>query len=175
MNDDLLLLVNSMNPENDTIYVRKGRTIVENHAEFGSACGFVLEIIKKDELSKKKSTDIFVGGDFVEYTSMAGDIIKMKYNMAGQYIEPLYDWGYGPTEPQTKIKSPPFLQPKWRACNNCGRIPHLWINGKRIKYDESWPVIAGKGVQLNNGKLVIKNSVGQYVVDFSNDMPVFLN
>lgn len=173
VNGDMFLLVNSLNPSNDTVYNKNGRNILETSADYGFACGFAVEVVKNPGQESIPSIDIESGRDFVRYTSFSGDILKMDYNQRGKYIEPLFDWGYGPTEPQTKSTSPPFLQPNWESCNTCGRVPSLWVNEEPVDYQSHWPVFDGPGLRLDKGILEISHESDVYRIDYSGDEPVF--
>jgi hypothetical protein len=153
----------------------------------GSVCGMILEASLKSEYTdfqayqeavlqktKLKNEELEVH-NAVTYTGLNGDTIKCRYNVSGSFYEPLFDWGYGPTEPMVIHTSPPFIQPKWPKGKGHGKIASWWVNGKEVRTDQPWPVYDGPRLFIGEGRLELTAGEQMYEIDYTGDLPVFNN
>jgi len=114
---------------------------VSDNAAPGSLCGFVLEFgdfsthgtyehfkasIKKTVL-KKPTKDLPLQ---LEYTDTHGRVLHATFVSNGTFEEAIVDWGYGVSDPQTHITSPPFIQPAWPSGEGYGTKGLLLVNGQ---------------------------------------------
>ncbi len=165
---------------------------IDNKARFsttstikGSICGYIIEVVNSDDYESfeafqalaKQKTQVEaknIGSDLIEYTSLKGEKIKVQYNESGSYTEPIFDWGYGSTEPMCIIKAPPFIQPTWPSGKGHGKLASYEVNNKKINTLKPWPVYSGPNLYIGNGLLMVKDAAGKtYSIDYKRDAPVF--
>ena len=155
-------------------------------ADKDKLCGFIIEVADKEiaislhDFAKKYSKKTLlknkdIDNNFsIEYTSIQGDRIQVKYDDSGSWYEPVFDWGYGPHEAMVIQKSPPFMQPEWPQGKGQGRVAQWQVNGKKINTHEKWPVFSGPGIYVGDGILLLKdNSANCYSIDYTNHIPSF--
>ena len=164
------------------------RQMVIDGAPAGSICGFVLEAANKTAgftftdfqaaINAKNGLDKSqIEAGKVTYISLQNDTLAVSYNGNGTHKEAIFDWGYGPTTPQTLQNTPPYLQPTTWPTTNGGRVASWSVNGDSVVLDGNWPVYEGPGVSLDGRILRYeKDSVGLtafYQVDYTATVPVF--
>ncbi len=160
-----------------------GRLLLQDEADPGSICGFILEIADAseypcfDEFIAKASTASINRSQLQEatvlYRSLAGDHLKATYEDTGTFTEATFDWGYGAQEPLSLMTEPPFRQPPWPSGKGYGRIPRLWVNGKEQKLTGVIPVFSGPGLDLENSILTRSCGDHRLVTDYSGLWPKF--
>lgn len=170
---DVLVHIFSLNPERDVLHIASNRTIIETSADHNNLCGFIIEVLNDSSLSKGNDIVISRKGNQVAYKSMAGDVIEMEFMENGDYIEPMVDWGYGPTQPVLYSTSPPFIQPSWKQVPFGGRVPTFWVNNKLVDTSIKWPVYIGTGVNWDKGIISIDNRAGSYRIEYNGVTPLF--
>jgi hypothetical protein len=173
--DHVAILVISLHPENDTIYHTNTRTFIETSVGPDQLCGFVLEVLDAETQLSGLEFIVNTSGNKISYESFSGDLIDMEYTLAGQYIEPMVDWGFGPTEPVLYPTSPPFFQPQWPACFSCGRVPTYSVNQKQVDVSADWPMYSGPGLVWENGIMQLSVDGKTYRIDYSGSRPVYGN
>lgn len=151
-------------------------------AALGKIAGQVLEAFEKDsfnnfasfvaQMSAAGKYERLSDNEILYYTS-GGDKLRVKYSSKGTFIEPIYDWGYGPVEPQLYMTSPPYEQPEWPVENGYGRIADWWVNNTPVDLTQKWPVYSGPGIYVNEGLMVLENNEKKYTVDYSGKLPQF--
>jgi hypothetical protein len=166
---EVSVVIRSLHPLNDTIYHTDTRTFVDTSAPNGQLCGFVIEVLEGE--ARTSENHLSSSGNTVEFVSASGNHLKMTFTYAGQYIEPMYDWGFGPIKPVDRLTSPPFFQPLWESCDHCGRVPELWINHQLVDMKAQWPVYDGPGISWNNGVLKLHNEAGKLRIDYTGEIP----
>ena len=168
--------VNEIKTKNET------RLILMDKAPLGQACGFIIEVFNKNELTQQQKSALsemkgMVQADHqkgkVTYKSVSGNEITAGYVESGWFREATVDWGYGVEAPKIMMSYPDFRQPKWPSGEGYGRIPHLEVNNKRIEFDDYWPLYDGDEVEMKNKILEIKIYDQKYQVRFTSDAPVF--
>jgi len=151
-------------------------------ADLGNLVGHVVEVFEKDEFSdfisfRRQIAGMVkldrVGENEVTYLTYKGDKLRVKYGTSGSFIEPVYDWGYGPVEPQLYLTSPPYEQPFWPEGKGYGRLADWWVNGTPVDLSSKWPVYAGPGFIVNEGVMMLEDGEEKYIVDFTNTLPQF--
>ncbi len=158
--------------------------LTKDTAPDGNLTGIVLEVFEKSEFSGfiqfrnavKDHTSITkdLENDRFTYTSFYGDTLEVHYQEEGTFSEPIYDWGYGPSDALVIHRSPPFVQPEWPQGAGYGNKARFWVNDAEVDLDAEWAVYEGPNFKLKNSILELNDSVGNYyVVDYSGDLPVF--
>jgi len=158
------------------------RTILINSARFGKMCGFILEVadtlqfenseacvkaVSKQASFKKISANSFT------YRTSKGIQLAFTYSSNGTFMEASSDWGFGMVM-QTVIPDPDILrQPQWPSGKGFGRIPVLKVDGRKMDFSESWPVLEGPGVLIDQGIFSVTSPWGHYHVDFTGKVPSF--
>jgi hypothetical protein len=157
--------------------------IISTHAKLGVLTGLALEIINAHQyntfeefidaynfsirhIKRKNQANTF------SYISLSGELIEATYRENGTFIEPLYDWGYGPVKSQVYQASPPFMQPEWPSGKGYGRIPELKINGVHIDLEKTWNVFYGVNMELSDEELIIRAKESEYSIDLSEKVPL---
>ena len=157
---------------------------VEDEAPEGSLCGFVIEIASAEDFASFEAFSNAVVSKtemrtnrqnlYVEYINLSGDTLKAHFEPKGSFVEPMYDWGYGPTEPQIIIQSPPFKQPDWPIKEGFGRLAKLYVNGKLKSLPQfELPVMDGPLARLDDQVLQVHSFDDTLKVDFSGPVPVY--
>jgi len=166
------------------------RSFVSDNAPQGSLCGLITEVVPntafvsfiafQDSVIAKTNLDKSqVMSNKITYKNLKGDLLEANFTEDGPApIEPIYDWGFGPTSPQLYQTTPPFLQPVWNSGQGRGRIPGLLVNGTDAGYNNiNWAVYDGPGFSLKDSTLLLTtDSSGLtvfYQVDFTGNLPVF--
>ena len=167
----------------DEIKTKNGsRLILMDKAPLGHACGFIIELNNKNDLSqqqKRALNEIYGKVQInhqkgkVTYKSVSGNEISAEYIESGWFQEATVDWGYGVESPKIMMSYPDFRQPNWPTGEGYGRIPYLEVNNKRIEFDDYWPLYDGDEVEMKNKILEIKVHDQKYQVRFTGDTPVF--
>jgi hypothetical protein len=162
------------------------RRMVVDQASAGSICGFVLEAANaadfvsfeafKQAIQAKNGLDKSqLALDKVKYISLNNDTIEAVYQMQGNYMEPIFDWGFGPTTRQVIQTSPPYLQPTNYPPG--GRVAAWSVNGNPFTLDSTWALYEGPNVNLKNEVLRFTEDTGgitrYYQVDYTGNVPVF--
>ncbi|MGB9746819.1 MAG: hypothetical protein ACPLXM_07835 [Bacteroidales bacterium] len=162
-----------------------GRTkhiVIINSSPMGKLCGFIIEIA---DTSQYKDADAFcnaiirkskykqLSANSIFYRTSEGTELKFTYESMGSFMEASSDWGYGLETPSVFVDPLLLKQPQWPAGEGLGRIPSLEINGRRVDFSATWPVLEGPGISISDGILVISYPWETYCVDFSGKIPVF--
>ena len=162
-----------------------GRSFVQDAAPAGKLCGLVMEAVNagdypsfaafQDSVLARTALDAtgLLAENRVVYRTLAQDVINAEYTVSGTFTEPLYDWGYGPTQAQTIVTAPPFRQPAWPAGPGHGRNATWTVNGDTVDLHKKWSVYKGPHLQLENKILRLTGDEAYYQVDFSGSRPVF--
>ncbi len=160
----------------------ESRLILMDKAPLGQACGFIVEVVNKNELTHQQKNDLSEMKGLVEvdhqegkviYRSLADDEITAEYVENGWFQEATVDWGYGVETPKIMMTYPDFRQPNWPSGNGYGRVPYLEVNKDQIEFDNYWPLYDGDVVEMKNKILEIKIQDHKYEVRFNTDKPVF--
>ncbi len=165
------------------------KTLTDASPGFGKMTGFVVEIAKKTEYAninafytslngRKAVVDVNAG--HLSYNMADGTSLYAEYVSSGSFIEPIFDWGWGPQVPDTKMfafQTQKFFQPNWSEIINSGRIPDFKINNVALDLSVSpgneWSIFDSPVFQVKNNKLLIyEASILQYQVDYTGDIPV---
>ncbi|OIP81262.1 MAG: hypothetical protein AUK44_10415 [Porphyromonadaceae bacterium CG2_30_38_12] len=159
---------------------------LKDAATQGNLCGLILEVGSKNEyasfvafqdaiIANSSLNKANIATDKIIYTSAKGDVLNIQYNSSGTFIEPLYDWGYGPLTKQLAQKSPPFVQPKWPSGEGYGRVASWSVNGTAIDFTNSkWNVFDGPNLQLKNSLLRLNDGLTQTLeIDYNGNLPVY--
>ncbi|MFW5877604.1 MAG: hypothetical protein ACOCUP_00685 [bacterium] len=144
--------------------VSENTNVFIDYAEPGKLCGLVLEVAEKSEYEalqgyiesyNQNPGRLKTDNDEAEltYQSMKGFELKVRYTKAGTFTEPVYDWGYGPLLPSHIQQSPPFVQPSWPEGRGHGRVPSVWVNGKRKYTEDNPPVYSGPYLKIDRGNI----------------------
>jgi len=150
----------------------------------GHLTGIVLEVCEKTEFSGfiDFRNKILAGTSLVKdmendrftYTNYYGDVLGITYEEEGTFTEPIYDWGYGPTNPLVIHRSPPFIQPDWPSGVGHGTRASFSVNDSIIDMEAEWPVYSGPNFRLDNGILELNDTLGNiYRVVYTGNLPVF--
>ncbi|MCS7004349.1 MAG: hypothetical protein NZM38_03370 [Cytophagales bacterium] len=165
--------------------VRNQRIILIDSANYDQMCGFVMEVGTlreygsyesfKNAIQLKKGYNGLLAQKEgkITYKSLRDDIIEVQFGEEGTFEEPIVDWGYGTTERQILIESPPFLQPEWQKGKGHGRQAIWSVNGQPMHPGEPWEIYNGPQLSLKNSILEIRSSTEVYRVDFSGEKPKF--
>jgi len=160
------------------------RHFLIDQAPDGVLCGFVLELLEGEAAQKPTAENLpeltILASDRFSYRSREGGRLEVQFQRAGEYQVPIFDWGYGPTEPKALQHLMPFRQPAWPSGEGSGRQANwfFWEQGKKV-FDSQTPeknganVYAGPGLQLRHGTLRLTTLPKPYVVDFSGRVPKF--
>ncbi len=71
----------------------------------------------------------------VEYNSLMGDTLSAFFQASGCFMEALYDWGYGATQPIVMPSAPQLKQPAWPSGKGFGRTHAVMtLTGRRSVY-----------------------------------------
>jgi|GEM_PF-603547 len=173
-------------PANDNNITRQ---MITDVGVLGSICGFVLEAANKADHTNFAAFQTAVttanGLDKsqmvqnkVKYTNLQGEVIEAIYQNSGTYVEPIFDWGYGPTTRQIIQTTPPYIQPNdYPVAQSGGRVAKWTVNADTARLDSNWPLYSGGGVTFDNENLRLDyDSAGRryyYNVDFTGNIPVF--
>lgn len=156
-------------------------------ASRGTVCGLIVEVSARDEYPNMQAFQEAIiqktqldneqldSHNTITYLGLKGDTITCRYNVSGSFYEPLFDWGYGPTEPMMIHTSPPFKQPKWPEGIGHGKIASWWVNGEKVLTNKPWPVYDGPGLFIGKGRLELTAGEKIYEIDYTGDLPVFNN
>lgn len=147
----------------------------------GDLTGLILEVGDEDDFTNfadfksqvKNNTSLDlsqVGSDKITYTNLNGDVIDVTYNVSGTFTEPIYDWGYGPTNELITHRSPPFTQPDWSSVDQA-QMASYTVNGSAVDFGSA--VYGGTSFQLDNSILTLDDGVDVYKVDYTGTVPVF--
>ncbi len=140
--------------------------LITDYAVPGNLCGLILEVTDRNDFADFQDyiySYLRSGADLkadpnrktLSYTAFKGFEIKAQFMNEGSFSEPVYDWGYGPLIPSHIHQSPPFVQPLWPEGKGFGRVPSVWVNGKR-KYAEMQPAVyAGPDIIISKGQILI--------------------
>lgn len=159
----------------------KGRVIIKNQADRNQLCGFILRVFDQEQLKNKAGAVTLIKSsrfkiqkeNYTVQLAHKNEDFSIRFAVAGEFHEPLYDWGYGTTERHIKITSPPFRGPVWPSGRGYGRMPDL-VTGKEVwDYAANWPVIDGPQVRLVDEVLTIEIDEESYRVDFQKKLPQF--
>ena len=176
------LIISTLNAPKFSERGESGRNLFYDQSEVGKLSAYVLEVVEKSEVSdlnslKEKASQISLtpkNSDGLEYINLSGDQLQAKFNSYGTCIEPLFDWGYGTTEPMCLLSAPPLRQPDWGYDYGFGKTPDFIVNGVNVNYQEEWPVYNGPKFTLDKSVLTVKGDDNSlYIVDFSEETPVW--
>lgn len=142
---------------------------VAGKSEYSSFTNFQEEIIQKTRLENGE----LESSNKLTYTGLKGDKITCKYNVSGNFFEPLFDWGYGPEEPKVIQTSPPFIQPEWPKGKGHGKIASWSVNDSKVELEKSWAVYEGPHLFIGNGKLKLNAGKEVYEIDYTGNLPIF--
>ncbi len=125
-------------------------------------------------LDRTSLTRDFIRQDSLVYTGLEGTVIQARYGHSGSFSEPIYDWGFGPDQPQVIPTSPPYLQPSWPAGEGHGRLAMWYVNGIPEDLEAGWPVYGGPDLTVENGILELRDlNNNTYRVDYTRPIPMF--
>ena len=149
----------------------------------GKVCGFVIELSNaSDYASYDEFKEIFIRQHIMylnpelgllTYESPEGKHIEFLFQDEGKFQEPIFDWGFGLTEPMVNQHMTDFKQPQWAEFNGSGRVPLLLAENFRYQFDQPWPVFSGPSINLDQSVLDIDFAGETYRVDYSKRIPVF--
>ncbi|MCU0396067.1 MAG: hypothetical protein MUF29_09155 [Chitinophagaceae bacterium] len=155
-------------------------------APAGEVCGLILEVAERkgypgfDEFrqSYKAKTKLdnsrLTASMRLTYTSVKGDQITVQYQPDGTFTEPMFDFGYGVTQPAVILQSKTWQQPAWPSGEGHGRLARWWVNGLEVDMETYWPVYSGPGLFIGKGRLQLTGrGKEEYQVDFTGRIPVF--
>jgi len=163
---------------------RNARIIIIDSANYDQMCGFVMEIGTLREyggyasfknaiqLKKGYNGSLAQKESKITYKSLHDDVMEVQYGDDGTFEEPIADWGYGTTERQTLIESPPFKQPEWMQGRGYGKLAIWSVNGQSVN-NQTWEIYDGPMLSIKNSIMEIKSSTEVYRVDFSGNLPNF--
>ncbi|MDR2914982.1 MAG: hypothetical protein LBV74_09160, partial [Tannerella sp.] len=152
----------------------KNRLIIADKASLGKLCGYVAEVIEKTAYSTfallcaevRNKNRLQCLDRQINYHSISGFCIEAMYNDDGTFTEPIFDWGYGTTQQQSIMTSPPFRQPDWPAGKGFGKIPGFQIDGEAVDFHTSCPLFNGREVYMKDGKLQIEAGQMKYQMQY---------
>jgi hypothetical protein len=154
-------------------------------APVDSLCGFVMEATPKNRYATpmefeqavlQQSRVLFPNNQqplLMAYGSLGGTAIKVQYNSKGSFTEPMFDFGYGVTQPTHLPQAPPFAMPQWPRGEGHSTLATWWVNGKKIALRGQWPVYRGPHLRVEKGKLHLTDGSLTYEVDYRGQLPVF--
>jgi hypothetical protein len=171
--------INQIKPQKN-----KNNTIILAAAP-GNLCGLILEVNQKtgfrdlfEYARSYKRLPVRVSYDsmntLVNYQSLEGFDLQVRYAKSGTFSEPIYDWGYGPESPGHIQTSPPFLQPVWPVGNGYGRIPEVRLDGDIIYNEVKLPVYSGPSIILDKAKIKVRVRNGNWKILNSATKPLKL-
>lgn len=150
---------------------------VNTEEKKGVLCGFIIEVFNKsaDAESIKEKFITQSGGilhtnldDQLRYVNSGGDTITIRYQTAGHFTEPIYDWGYGPTEAANIQQLMDYQQPDWPEGYGHGKLAQVRVNGEPyLGYDDKWPVYSGPNILVEDGKMQITSGKSKYLIDYT--------
>jgi hypothetical protein len=142
-----------------------------NREDFSSFEDYKKQVLEKTSLDKSQAAT----ANKLMYKNLKGDMLEVAYTEEGTFTEPIYDWGYGVTDPMVIITSPPFVQPQWPGGKGHGKLAKWTVNGEKVALKDDWPVYEGPHVVLENSKLILSHpDAGKsYTVDYSGAYPKF--
>ncbi len=151
----------------------------------GKVCGFVIELFNadgyasydefKEEFIRHHIMYLDAGRDLLTYESPKEKHVEMLFRNDGIFEEPIVDWGYGVVEQTVNIHRAGFEQPDWSEFDDSGRLPVLLADNKQYNFEEVWPVMSGPSINLDNSILKVEFEGESYIVDYSGEIPVFLD
>lgn len=180
--------IRSIRRANPTSPVNEGsnnsRLLVTDYGLPDTLCGFIVEA---SEASIHSSFSAFqttylsqttlvkdLANNALTYTNMLGEVIAAQFtvNGEGSFSEPIYDWGYGPTQQLVIQSSPPFVQPSWNMTGvpNMGRIATYSVNNIQDQAT-NYSIFNGPNLQLTGRVLRFSDGSDFYQVDFSGVNP----
>lgn len=183
--NSVVLLVNFVagppaDPVEKTVKGQKRRFLIDE-AGLGEVCGFIVKVLHPAEIAnrqKLKKAARFkkvasAAGKGIACHTPEGQKLQVLYGRNGTYQVPLYNWGYGATRQYSLPTSPPYVQPQWPAGKWHGRLPTIFLNGKKQGLAAPWPVIEGPEVKLKNTRLHVTPANGQQLlIDFRQKVPL---
>jgi hypothetical protein len=110
-----------------------GRIILEDSAALGQLAGYVVEVVPERLVTESllreylKNNRLSFSAFKLEYKTFDNKKINVRYNTVGEFIEPLFDWGYGVISKQSLQTSPPMQQPVWIKGYGCGKEATLKV------------------------------------------------
>ncbi len=162
------LAIRSLNQA--TPLVEENRLVVD-HGPPGQLTGLILEVYPKEGrrdffkyiFEYLEATRLAIDPETRElvYQTLDQDKLSITYQSAGSFIEPIYDWGYGPQEARYIQTSPPWIQPDWPAGEGYGRIPEFRVNGKKMPGRKAKYLYHSQDLKIFKGKIRIKKSSGK--------------
>lgn len=180
---EVMLLISTLHTPTITTRAQSGRTTVMDESQPGELAAYVLEVIEKGDYPDIGSIkEAFKNCTFelkedltVVYHNTDGNILEATFNGFGSCMEPLFDWGYGATEPMCMLSSPPLRQPEWGPGDGFGKIPEFKVDGATVDYDGERPVYEGPDFCLADGILTVSSADGTtvYEVDYSGEIPIW--
>lgn len=156
-----------------------GRIIIKNEAKRNQMCGFIIRAYDQQFFENKQSAvtylqkSTFSKEDYILRLTGNKKAFAFQFSVAGEFQEPLYDWGYGTSERHTQITSPPFYGPAWPSGNGYGRVPEIVFDNEKWKFTENWPIMEGPNASLVDEVLTINFDDEIYQVDYSQGVPDF--
>lgn len=178
---EVYIVVSSLHDPTISTRAESGRITLIDESEVGQLASYALEVVEKKDVAdynafkrKVMQQSLTLSNDTtVVYKTLDGNMMQATFNGYGTCIEPLFDWGYGATEPMCMLASPPLRQPEWPTGDGFGKVPTLLVNGEGIDYASSRPVYSGPRYTLDESVLTVEGSDNTvFKVDFSGDKPV---
>ncbi len=131
----------------------------------GELCGLLMEAVDKgnygsfpdyleSQTKSGKSLKIDTDNNIISYLSQEGFELRVQYRTRGSFTEPVYDWGYGPLISSHIHQSPPYVQPDWPEGRGHGRVPLIWVDGRRKYTDDNPPVYCGPDLRIERGDII---------------------
>ncbi len=163
---------------------RKSDGRLSDHGTPGSLAGFVLEagdflthgpfldfqraVLDRTALDRSRLAD-----GRVVYTDLAGREIDVRYQTAGEWVEPDYDWNFGVTEQRVILTTDDWIQPDWPTGEGHGRLAAWSVDGVPADHAARRAVYDGPNLSLDGGVLRLRGQEATHVVDFSGTLPAF--
>ncbi|MGQ8336892.1 hypothetical protein ACUNWD_10105 [Sunxiuqinia sp. A32] len=169
--------------QNTNLASSRNQNVLSVKNDPGKVCGFALELHDSDEFENFEAYQskfirehiMYLDPEtqLLTYESFGGGHIEMLFQDVGFFQEPIVNWGYGIDEPKVLQHLAPFEQPQWPVKGGTGTLPVFIAGNTRYNYDERWPVFSGPVINLDHSILTISFGGNTYLVDYSNQVPVF--
>ncbi|MCC5806983.1 MAG: hypothetical protein JJU00_11710 [Opitutales bacterium] len=163
---------------------RRGEGRLSDHGTPGTLAGLVVEVgsfpahgafedFRRAILDRTALDRSRLAGGRLVYTDLAGREIDVRFNTAGEWVEPDYDWNYGVTEQRVVLTTDDWNQPDWPSGEGHGRLASWSIDGVPSDLPARRAVFDGPNLTLDGGILRLRGKEATHVVDFSGTRPEF--
>lgn len=87
-----------------------------------------------------------------------GFAMEMAFTTGGTFVEPEFDWGYGPREPGALVQParPPLHFPQWPQGEGHDRVPAVRVDGKAQEWPDALTVYEGPFLRQRAGTVEVK-------------------